>query len=102
MRAALQRAREAGHDVVACAVLVPEPMPDWSTDEILAVHFRMHKAEGVLFPDAILRAAESAGLPVIAIRERQLSKIAESSLRSTLEKLNETIAMIGRTVGPPW
>ena len=26
-------------------------------DEILAVHFRMHKAEGVLFRDALARAA---------------------------------------------
>jgi len=24
-------------------------MPDWSIEEILGVHFRMHKAEGVLF-----------------------------------------------------
>jgi len=31
-------------------------MPDWSTDEILAVHFRMHKAEGELFRDALVRA----------------------------------------------
>jgi hypothetical protein len=30
-------------------------MPDWSIDEILAVHFRMHKTEGVLFRDALAR-----------------------------------------------
>jgi hypothetical protein len=29
----------------------------WSVDQILAVHVRMHQAEGVLFPDAIARAA---------------------------------------------
>src|SRR5262245_18890095 len=56
MRAALQREKERGNDVAACAVLVGAPMPAWSTDEILAVHFRMHKAEGVLFQDALLRA----------------------------------------------
>src|SRR5437762_1014032 len=57
--------QQSKNEIVGCGVLVPEPMPDWSTDEILAVHFRMQKAEGVLFPDAILRAVESAGLPVI-------------------------------------
>src|SRR5262245_30920125 len=36
-RAAAQRARESGHEVVACAVLVADPMPDWTVDEILAV-----------------------------------------------------------------
>src|SRR5438046_278271 len=48
MRSAARRAREAGHEVAACVVLMVDPMPDWSVDEILAVHFRMHKAEGVL------------------------------------------------------
>lgn len=45
VRTAAERAREEGHEVVACAVLMGDPMPDWTVDEILAVHFRMHKAE---------------------------------------------------------
>jgi hypothetical protein len=59
---------------MACAVIVADPMPDWSTDEILAVHFRMHKAEGVLFPDALVRGARACGLDVIAIPEKQLKE----------------------------
>src|ERR1700680_4407778 len=55
VRPALQRARHMGHEVAACAVLLAEPMPDWTVDEILAVHFRMHKAEGALFRDALAR-----------------------------------------------
>src|SRR5262245_20669643 len=49
MRAAIARTEEAGHAVAAVAVLMGEPMPAWSVAEILSVHFRMHKAEGVLF-----------------------------------------------------
>src|SRR5512132_676115 len=49
MRAAVRREKERKNEVMACAVLVGDAMPAWSTDEILAVHFRMHKAEGVLF-----------------------------------------------------
>src|SRR5437867_12139809 len=53
MRTTVKRAREAGHEVTACAVLVVDPMPDWRVDEILAVHCRMHKAEGALFRDGL-------------------------------------------------
>src|SRR6185436_18363597 len=45
----LQRIREYGFAVRSCGLLVGSPMRDWSVDEILAVHFRMHQAEGVLF-----------------------------------------------------
>src|SRR5438094_453817 len=36
LKLALDRARESGHDVAACAVLVPNAMPDWSVEQILA------------------------------------------------------------------
>src|SRR5262245_15961176 len=39
MRAAVKRERERGNEVTACAVLVVDPMPDWSVGGILAVHF---------------------------------------------------------------
>jgi hypothetical protein len=67
MRAAVTRAREAKHEIVACAVLVGDRMPPWSVEEILAVHFRMHQAEGVLFRDALARAADACGLRLVAI-----------------------------------
>jgi hypothetical protein len=44
-------------------------MPDWTTDEILAVHFRMHKAEGVLFQSALVRAAEKCKLNTLPVLE---------------------------------
>jgi len=51
MRQIVEEVRASRHDIAGCAVLTPSPMPGWTTAEILAVHFRMHKAEGVLFPD---------------------------------------------------
>src|SRR5881296_2984532 len=33
MRTAVKRAREAGNEVAACAVLMVDPMPDWTVDE---------------------------------------------------------------------
>jgi hypothetical protein len=102
MRAALERAREAGHDVAACAVLVGEPMPDWSVDDILAVHVRMHKAEGVLFRDALVRAADVCGLRLAAIPEKLLTQHAEKALAVPVSALMKRIAMLGKAVGSPW
>jgi hypothetical protein len=88
IQAALQRARAAGHEIAACAILASEPMPDWSVDEILAVHFRMHKAEGVLFRDALVRAADACGLRLVAIPEKVMTEHAERVLATRLEEEN--------------
>jgi hypothetical protein len=102
VQAALSRSRELSHDIVACSVLVPDPMPDWSTEDILAVHFRMHKAEGVLFPDALVQGASACGLNVVVIPEKRLGEQAESSLARPLSSLMKKIETLGKSVGPPW
>jgi hypothetical protein len=102
MRAAVKLLRAREHEVVACAVLVPNPMPEWSVAEILAVHFRMHKAEGVLFPDALARAAEVCDLRLIAIPEKLLSEHAEKALARPLNSITKQVTTLGKTAGPPW
>ncbi len=102
MQAAVKRSRESKHDIVACAVLVPEPMPDWSTAAILSVHFRMHKAEGVLFPDALARAADACGLNLVAVREKSLWEEAEKKLAIASSTLMDGIVTLGKAAGPPW
>jgi hypothetical protein len=102
MRAAVKRERERKNEVTACAVLVVDPMPDWSVDEILAVHFRMHKAEGVLFRDALVRAARTCELKLVEIPEKLLTKSAENALGESAGELVKEIAALGKSVGPPW
>jgi hypothetical protein len=102
MRAAVRREQERKNEVTGCAVLVSNPMPDWSVEEILAVHFRMHKAEGVLFRDALVRATKASGLRLVAIPEKLLTKHAESALGSPMSRLTKKIATLGKLVGPPW
>ncbi len=102
LRAAVKLERERDNDVKACAVLVVDPMPDWSTDEILAVHFRMHKAEGVLFREALVQAAKACGLKLVAIPEKELAKHAEKALGATASGLAKKIAALGKSVGAPW
>src|SRR5262250_2478517 len=72
VRAAVKRERERENEVTACAVLVAGPMPDWSVEEILAVHFRMHKAEGVLFQNVLVQAAKKCKLNVLSVIEKEL------------------------------
>ena len=102
MRAAATRAREAKHEIVACAVLVADPMPPWSVEEILAVHFRMHQAEGVLFRDALARAADACGLRLVAIPEKLLTEQAEWALATSASALMKRMATLGKSAGPPW
>lgn len=102
MREAAANIRKLKHEIAGCSVLVPSPMPDWSTDQILAVHFRMHKAEGVLFPDALCRAAKACNLPLVAISEKQLVEIAEKELAIPFGRSMEIVARLGKSVGPPW
>ena len=101
MRAAVKRERERKNEVAACAVLVVNPMPDWSVEEILAVHFRMHKAEGVLFRDALVRAGKACGLRLVEIPEKTLTPHAETALGIPASVLAKEIAKLGKTAGPP-
>jgi len=77
-------------------------MPDWSVEEILAVHFRMHKAEGVLFRDALVRAARACELRLVEIPEKLLTKNAETALGTPASSLVKEVVRLGKSAGPPW
>jgi hypothetical protein len=102
MRAAVQRTRAAKHQIAACAVLVGDPMPKWSVDEILAVHFRMHKAEGALFQDVLGIAARACGIRLVPVPVKQLAERAKTTFGPRTGKVLTQIELLGKSVGPPW
>jgi len=102
IRLLLKREKARGNSVTGCAVIVGNPMPDWSTAEILAVHFRMHQAEGVLFRDALVVATGKSGLRLVAIPEKELAKTGQDKLGASPSELTRTIAQLGKSIGPPW
>jgi hypothetical protein len=102
MRLAIKREQKRNNQVIGCGVLMTDPMPDWSVDEILAVHFRMHKAEGVLFREALSRAAKATNLSVVEIPDKTITAYATKELRMSADELNKMIAKLGKTCGPPW
>lgn len=93
---------DMGHEVAGCSVLMPAPMTNWSVKQILAVHPRMHKAEGVLFPGALAVAAVKNGLNLIEIPAKRLDEHAADVFGLRLTDTLDSIAAIGKTAGPPW
>ena len=94
MKAAVKRERNRKNEVAGCAVVVGTPMPAWSTADILAVHFRMHKAEGALFQNALVWAAEKCKLKTLLVLEKELLS-GDVAMR-------ERIGGLGKSIGPPW
>jgi hypothetical protein len=100
--AVLVRLELAGHTPASCSVIVGHPMPDWSVKEILAVHFRMHKAEGALFQHAILRAADACGIKTFPLLERELDESVENAWGEAARIIKLTVCSFAKTIGPPW
>jgi hypothetical protein len=100
--AAVKRAEKLGHRIIGCGVLMGQSMPDWTVEQILAVHFRMHKAEGVLFREALAQAAIENKVRLVRVPEKELSEFALKSLGRTADKLEAKIAELGKSVGAPW
>jgi hypothetical protein len=102
IKAAIARATEAGHTVIGCAVLVGTPMPSWSVDEIIAVHFRMHQAEGVLYRDVLIDSARACKLRVVEAPEKTIGDEAVRVLESSAVQLNHQVSALRSQVGAPW
>ena len=98
----IERLWSYGHEIAACVVLKPSPMPDWSVAEILSVHIRMHKAEGVLFPQALANAAEECGLKLVKVAEKRLEETAKEVFGGRLTATLDKLAALGKLAGPPW
>lgn len=102
LRALDKRLRAADHQIARCAVIVGKPMPAWSVEQILSVHVRMHQAEGVLFPNALLEAAASCKLNVSSVPEAELDARASKAFGRSLPRVSAALAALGKAAGPPW
>src|SRR5215470_2213392 len=102
IRDAARRLASAGHEVCGCAVLVGTGMPEWSTDEILAVHVRMHKAEGELFRDVLVAGARACRLRLTTLSAKTPQEDAAAILGLRRTRLDAYLAALGKEAGPPW
>ncbi len=88
---AIQALRSRGHEVAACGVILGSPKPLPPLEKILAAHPLLHTAEGVLFREVLLWAAEECSLPVTAVPEKSLNA-------AHLKRIDS----LGKLIGPPW
>lgn len=102
IRDVIRRMRDAGHKVAGCGVLVGTGMPNWTIAEILAVHVRMHKAEGELFRNALAEGAKALKLRVRSLPQQMPFDAAARELNLSRTGLNHLLAGLGKQAGPPW
>lgn len=102
IRDAAQGCAAAGHELSGCAVLVGPGMPDWTTEQILAVHVRMHQAEGELFRDVLAQGARACGVALTTLPEKTALDAAAQALHVTRAQLDAKLAALGKAAGPPW
>ena len=102
IRDAGKRAEKTGHPLAAAGLLVGNRIPEWTTDEIIAVHVRMHMAEGVLFRDVLEAGAKACDLPLSTLADKTALDDAARRLGITRTRLDALLAALGKSAGAPW
>jgi hypothetical protein len=101
-------AEEALHSLVdrfhpiACALLTNAAKPLPGRKEILASHALIHTAEGEMFRQALIHGAETCGLAVHKLRERDGYALAAEAIGIPETTIRARIAALGASLGPPW
>jgi hypothetical protein len=102
IRAVVAKLMDDGHEVCACGALVGPGIPPWTTADIVAVHVRMHQAEGELFRSVLLDGASACGFAVTTLREKTVLDDSASRLGFARPELDRILARLGKTIGAPW
>ena len=102
LRAVRSDVQAKGYDVAGCGLLLGSGRSLTSLAATLASHALIHTAEGELFRDALARASEWCGIPVVGVRDREVYERGADELRIKMDKLKQHLYEMGRTVGPPW
>ncbi len=98
----VQRAEERGFHVIGAVVLLSSarPLPEFA--KVLASHALIHTAEGEFFRTAFRDAFRQLKIPVSGIPDRDLDEHANAAFGKRAASVRNTIAALGRALGPPW
>jgi hypothetical protein len=91
-----------GDRVQFCAILTGSGHPSPNLEATLASHPAMHAAEGEFYREILHSAAESRGLRVRRIKEKELFDLAAHTFDLPSAKLHEDLDELGKIIGPPW
>jgi hypothetical protein len=98
----LEELAKLGHEPRACGLLMASGRPLPPLAAILASHALIHTADGEHFREALARASEHSGLPVVRVREKEVLDRAATALGVTPAALQRRVQEMGRAIGPPW
>ena len=91
-----------GFKLAGSCILTGSGRPADDLAATLRSHVMIHTAEGHFFRNALQKACESCGLPVINVREKELMRRAAEGVRISPEQMERRISETGKSVGPPW
>lgn len=94
--------RGQGYRIAGAAILQGAGRALPALPQILAAHPWIHTAEGEFFGLTARRACERLKIPVTGIRKRDLEQTAKTTLGKAATRVERTIAILGKSVGPPW
>jgi hypothetical protein len=102
IRVAVNRLSKGDDRVCGCGVLVGPALPPWTTAQIVAVHVRMHHAEGVLFREVLVTGARACDFEPVELPEKTAFAAAAERLGLARRELDARISELGKMAGPPW
>ena len=76
-------------------------LPD-RLEDIVAVHARMHAAEGEFYRDVVAEGARAVGLEVHRVLERDAPGLVAAHLHIDAAELEARMKEMGAALGPPW
>jgi hypothetical protein len=91
MEAVVKGLRAQGHEVAGCGIVLGSGKALPALEGILASHALIHTAEGEMFRDVLVWAAQEHRLKVTGVREKELDA-------AVLKR----IGSLGKLIGPPW
>jgi hypothetical protein len=88
-------------DVESCAVLGEErTLPE--LERILASHSLLHTAEGALYREVLVEAAQDLGMRAVLVPPKGVDALVTSTWGWTEGRQTTWLTKVGKELGPPW
>ena len=97
-----RRLAATGFQVQICGVLLGRMTEMPELEHISASHPRLHTAEGVMFRQVLLLAAEACGMRVFSVPEKLVEAQAAKAFRFAPTAIMPRLTEMGRGLGSPW
>ena len=88
--------------LVTCAILTSKPKAPLDLETTLRSHALIHGAEGLLFREAVARAAVACGLELHPVQESEALALAATAWRCKPASVEKRITDLRRSAGAPW